>query len=85
MISNQNENSPMCPKTWLVESILTTIFCCLPLGIMGIVYSSSVESRYINGDYEGARKKSAKANEMVILSFVFGIIWYFIMLIILIG
>ena len=25
------------PKTWLVESILVTLFCCLPFGIVGIV------------------------------------------------
>ncbi len=25
------------PKTWLIHSILVTIFCCLPLGIIGII------------------------------------------------
>src|SRR5574344_900091 len=28
-------NTP--PKTWLVESILVTILCCLPFGIVGII------------------------------------------------
>ena len=32
------------PKTWLVESILVTLFCCLPFGIAGIVNASKVES-----------------------------------------
>ena len=34
-------NTP--PKNWLVESILVTLFCCLPLGIAGIINASKVE------------------------------------------
>ena len=32
------------PRTWLVESILITVLCCLPFGIVGIVYASKVSS-----------------------------------------
>ena len=28
----------ICPKTWLVESILVTLFCCLPF-LAGVVIS----------------------------------------------
>ncbi|WP_419184195.1 DUF2752 domain-containing protein [Xiashengella succiniciproducens] len=38
------------PKTWLGESILVTIFCCLPFGIAGIVNASKVESRFYAGE-----------------------------------
>ena len=31
------------PKNWLIESILVTLFCCLPLGIAGIINASKVE------------------------------------------
>ena len=34
------------PKNWLVESILVTIFCCLPFGIAGIVFASQVNSKF---------------------------------------
>lgn len=30
----------VCPKTWMAESILVTVFCCLPFGIAGIVFAS---------------------------------------------
>ena len=46
------------PKNYLVESILVTIFCCQPFGIAGIVFASQVNSKYANGDYEGALKAS---------------------------
>ncbi|WP_266364326.1 CD225/dispanin family protein [Tellurirhabdus rosea] len=49
------------PKTWLVESILVTLFCCLPLGIVGIINASRVESRYRIGDLAGAQQASLEA------------------------
>lgn len=32
------------PKTWLVESILVTCFCCLPFGIVGIINATKIET-----------------------------------------
>jgi Interferon-induced transmembrane protein len=51
------------PKTWLVESILVTLLCCLPFGIVGIVNASSVESRFRSGDIEGAKRASEQAGK----------------------
>jgi len=51
------------PKNYLVESILVTIFCCQPFGIAGIVFASQVNSKYANGDYEGALKASKNAKK----------------------
>jgi len=51
------------PKNYLVESILVTIFCCQPFGIAGIVFASQVNSKYANGDYEGALKASKDAKK----------------------
>ena len=50
------------PKNYLIESILVTIFCCQPFGIVGIVYASQVNSKFSAGNYEGAitASKSAK-------------------------
>ncbi|WP_199561009.1 CD225/dispanin family protein [Mucilaginibacter hurinus] len=57
------------PKNWLVESILTTIFCCLPFGIAGIVNANAVNSRYDSGDYEGALRASKQAAMWTKVSF----------------
>lgn len=40
------------PRNYLVESILVTIFCCQPFGIVGIVFASQVNSKHASGDYE---------------------------------
>ncbi len=68
-----NSNVPQPPKTWLVESILTTLFCCMPFGIVGIVYASKVESLYQNGLYDQAQKASEDAGKWTKLSFWLGL------------
>ena len=62
------------PKTWLVESILATLFCCLPFGIVGIVNASKVESRFYAGDIDGANKASADAGKWTKLGFWIGMV-----------
>ena len=70
------------PKTWLLESILVTIFCCLPFGIAGIVFASRVESKYYSGDINGAMEASREAGKWTKLGLWIGlavIILYLIM------
>ncbi|WP_084625584.1 CD225/dispanin family protein [Salinimicrobium xinjiangense] len=57
------------PRTWLVESILVTIFCCMPFGIAGIVNAARVETRFNNGDVEGARRSSHEAGKWTKIGF----------------
>lgn len=74
MIENQNDNieevhfsNP--PKTWLVESILVTFFCCIPFGIVGIVNASKVETLYNSGNIEGAERASKEAGKWTKIGF----------------
>lgn len=62
------------PKTWLVESILVTIFCCQILGIISIIYAAGVESKFYRGDVVGAENASRTAKTLVIVSVAFGAI-----------
>ncbi|MBK7553263.1 MAG: CD225/dispanin family protein [Flavobacteriales bacterium] len=62
------------PKNWLVESILVTIFCCLPLGIVGIINAAKVNSSFDTGNVAGAEKASADAKKWVKWAFIVGII-----------
>ncbi|PWS32464.1 CD225/dispanin family protein [Pedobacter paludis] len=68
-----NNPTPI-PKNWLVESILVTIFCCIPFGIVGIVYASSVNNKYAMGDYAGAQAASAAAGKWTKIGFFLGIV-----------
>jgi hypothetical protein len=74
------------PKTWLVESILVTLFCCLPFGIAGIVNASNVDTRYSNGDFAGAQRASDEAAKWTKIGFFVAIgFWILYIAAILIG
>lgn len=78
---------PMKPDNYLVWAILCTILCCLPLGIVSIVYASKVDNLYAAGDYFGAQDASNKAKNFAMwgaIIAVVGIILY-ILIIVLIG
>jgi len=64
---NENKGNP--PKTWLVESILVTLFCCLPFGVVAIVNSSKVESHFYAGNIEASERASKNAKIWVMWSF----------------
>lgn len=64
----------VCPKTWMAESILVTVFCCLPLGIAGIVYASKVSSLYAAGNYEAALQASKDAGKWTKIGFIVGLV-----------
>ncbi len=51
------------PKNYLIESILVTIFCCMPLGIVGIIFAAQVNAKFEAGDYDGALKASKEAKK----------------------
>lgn len=62
------------PKNWLVESILVTLFCCLPLGIVGIINAAGVEGKFAQGDIEGANRAAQTAKTMVLVSALVGVL-----------
>lgn len=75
-------SAPPKPKNWLVESILATLFCCMPFGIAGIVNAANVDSRYANGDFTGAQRASDEAAKWTKVSFFVAIgLWvlYFLL------
>ncbi len=74
-LSQQSQaiNEPM-PKTYLVWSVITTILCCFIPGIVAIINSTKVSSKYFQGDIEGARRASRNAEIWIIISFVLGVI-----------
>lgn len=69
----QNLFPPTPPKNWLAESILVTIFCCLPFGIVGIVNASQVNSRLAAGDHDGALRASREAGKWTKVGFFVGL------------
>ena len=66
--------APPRPPNYLVWSILTTILCCLPAGIVSIVYAAQVDGKYSAGDYAGAADSSNKARTWAWVSFGVGLV-----------
>ena len=64
----KNERAaPLCADH-LVWAIAATIFCCLPAGIVAIVYAAQVNGMLDAGDYRGARRASRNAKIWAIVS-----------------
>ena len=59
--------------TYLAQAILCTLFCCLPAGIVAIVYAAQVSSKLGAGDYAGAIQSSANAKKWAWVSFGVGL------------
>ena len=60
------------PPNYLVWSILSTIFCCLPLGIASIVFAAQVNTKWAQGDVAGAQDSSRKAKQFALWSTIIG-------------
>ena len=58
---------------YLTQSIICTLLCCLPLGIVGIIYAAQVNTKVAQGDIEGARNASKNAKMWCWISFGVGL------------
>ena len=78
---------PMKPDNYLVWAILCTILCCLPLGIVSIIYSSKVDGLYNSGDFAGAEDASKKAKNYAMWGAIISaiVIVLYILLVVVLG
>jgi len=64
------ENKPTRPSSYLALAIISTILCCLPTGIVSIIYATKVNSAYEDGKYDEANRASKNAKTWGIVSIV---------------
>ncbi len=62
------------PQSYLAAAIIVTLLCCFIPGVLAIVFSSRVSSKYYAGDIEGARRASRLAQIWIIVSFCLGVL-----------
>jgi predicted secreted protein len=75
------------PANNLVWGILTTLFCCLPLGVASIVFAAQVNGKWAAGDYAGAQESADKARKFAMWAAIAGIIVIvlYVILIVIVG
>lgn len=64
------------PDNYLWLSILVTLFCCMPFGIVGIIYSSKTDSYFDSGDTASAIRSSSKAKSWALWGLVLTVIFW---------
>lgn len=77
----QPSSVPPCPPTHLALSIIVTLLCCLPFGIVGIIKSCGVSKDYAAGNYAGAQLASKQAKTWNIVGICCGLFWWIIYII----
>ena len=63
------------PDNNMLWAILSTLFCCLPLGIVAIINAAKVDGLYRSGDYSGGQEAADNAKKYALYGLVIGIIW----------
>lgn len=56
------------PDNYLVWTILSTLLCCLPIGAVGIYFSTQVDKLWAAGDVAGAQDRARSARNFAIAS-----------------
>ena len=64
------------PGSYMAISILLTIFCCLPFGIVACIKSAGVSDCLAKGDYDGAWRNSRSALTWIWVSLICGVLCY---------
>ena len=65
-----------CPPSNMVWAVLATVLCCMPAGIVSIVYASRVSGLYHKGDFVGAKRASDRAAYWALGSAIFHMVTY---------
>ena len=79
-MSYDPNSAPPKPNNNLAWSLVTLLACCMPLGIVSLVYSMKVDTLYFQGQYKEAQEKADLAKKWAIggiITSLVGILLYF--------
>ena len=61
-------------NTWLIPAITASRFCCMPFGIVSVVYAAIANTEIANHNFELAQEMAYKAKMWFWISFACGIL-----------
>jgi hypothetical protein len=61
-------------ENYMTQAILVTLFCCTPLGIVGIFKARAVNKALERGDIAGAVAASESAKNFLLFGFIAGLL-----------
>ena len=70
------------PDNHLVWAILSTVLCCLPLGVVSIIKSTQVSTLWAQGQFDQARKSADEARKWAMWSAISTVILYVVIIIV---
>ena len=68
-----SSGAPASVPNYLVPAIIS-LFCCLPLGIVGVIFAAQVNSKVAAGDTAGALESSKKAKMFSFIAIGLGLL-----------
>ncbi len=69
------------PRNYLIESIIATIMCCNPLGVVSLLMAIKSDKAFKEGDIELAKKSAKSAKTLFYITVLTGILFYVFMVI----
>lgn len=63
-----------CPPVYLGWSIVAMLLCCMPLGVLAIIFSAQVRPAWRSGNIAKARRASERAQWCIILTMSVGLV-----------
>jgi predicted metal-binding transcription factor (methanogenesis marker protein 9) len=76
-MSQQQWSTPSAGTTvqnYLIPAIVSTIFCCVPLGVVSIIFAVQVNNKVAAGDIAGAMESSKKAKMFMFIAIGAGLL-----------
>lgn len=66
----------------LAQSIILTFLCCMPAGIVAIVYSAGANTAKANGQYQLAVDKAKQARTWITAGWIIGVLWWIFVIVV---
>lgn len=63
-------------RNHLVSAVFVTLCCCLPLGVVSLIYAAQVNSRLAAGDVAGAQAASRNAYTWALVGVLAGLLTF---------